>query len=41
MPLIVEEKGTQDYSYVWMLLTALFLRCVNPYLCGKLTGVTA
>lgn len=40
-PLIVEEKGTQDYSYVWMLLISLFLRCTNPQLQGKLTGVTA
>jgi hypothetical protein len=38
---LAEEKGTQDYSYVWMLLTSIFIRCLTPHMNGKLTGVTA
>jgi len=41
VPLIVEEKPTEEWSYRWDLITSIFLRCKTPHLSGKLTGVTA
>jgi len=39
--LVVEEKPTQLYANQWQMVLAFYLKCKQPRLCGKLTGVTA